>query len=78
MVMGLFVIALSARLKLENFNCSREQTLIKKFATRADFFHKEVIDAGRKLYPHSRTGAKRLSVLELSLHNTEEKEEISS
>ena len=25
-----------------------------------------------------RTGAKRLSVLELSLHNTEEKEEISS
>ena len=28
--------------------------------------------------PRSRTGAKRLSVLELSLDNTEEKEEISS
>ena len=30
------------------------------------------------LYPRSRTGAKRLSVLELSPDNTEEKEEISS
>ena len=43
---------------------------------RTGFFHKVRPDAGRKLYPRRRTGAKRLSVLELSLDNTEEKEEI--
>ena len=57
---------------------------------RTGFFHKGGLIAGIKLpffNPRleayfaalsGRTGAKRLSVLELSLDNTEEKEEISS
>ena len=43
---------LPAKLKYKNFNYSREQTLIKKFATRADFFHKVNPDCGKKIiYP---------------------------
>ena len=49
--------SLPARFKLENFYCSRKQTLIKKFATRADFFHKVRPDCGKKIIVYPRLEA---------------------